>query len=227
MHIWGPCYCASVTPPTTHTHTHTHTHTQTTNSYTCTHCFNPHSSSSGLMDGIQGVLQRHQKMQDDIAEDMICMARSLRDNSLIAKDIIIGDNKVSGNKDNGDGGSRWWWESVIVALFPGCRRWLEPLSVSARASRMWIESHEQLTSLWENSQKSLHMLYTFTHTHTHTHTHHTHTHTTHTHTHTHTISRFLKEWLKLQTATLRGWSERLVAWGSTRGVVPGGHCCWL
>ena len=61
-------------------HTHTHTHTRT--------------SSSGVADSIQGVLERHQKMQDEIAEDMIRMARSLRDNSLMAKDIIIGDNKV-------------------------------------------------------------------------------------------------------------------------------------
>jgi len=37
-------------------------------------------------------------MQDDIAEDMIRMACSLRDNSLIAKDIIIGDNKVRGTR---------------------------------------------------------------------------------------------------------------------------------
>ena len=55
---------------------------------------------------IQGVLQRHQKMQDDIAEDMIHMACSLRGNSLIAKDIIIGDNKVRGNKENSNGGSQ-------------------------------------------------------------------------------------------------------------------------
>ena len=47
-----------------------------------------------MADSIQGVLERHQKVQDEIAEDMIRMARSLRDNSLIAKDIIIGDNKV-------------------------------------------------------------------------------------------------------------------------------------
>ena len=79
----GPGFAVgdSVTSHTNcHSHTHTHTHTRT--------------SSSGVADSIQGVLDRHQKMQDEIAEDMIRMARSLRDNSLIAKDIIIGDNKV-------------------------------------------------------------------------------------------------------------------------------------
>ena len=63
-----------------HSLTNCHTHT-------CT-------SSSGVADSVQGVLERHQKMQDEIAEDMIRMARSLRDNSLMAKDIIVGDNKV-------------------------------------------------------------------------------------------------------------------------------------
>ena len=53
-----------------------------------------------MADSIQGVLERHQKMQDEIAEDMIRMARSLKDNSLIAKDIIIGDNKVRGKNSH-------------------------------------------------------------------------------------------------------------------------------
>jgi len=39
-------------------------------------------------------MERHQKMQEDIAEDMISIARSLRHNSLAAKEIITGDNQV-------------------------------------------------------------------------------------------------------------------------------------
>jgi len=34
-------------------------------------------------------------MQDKLAEDMIAMAKSLKNNSLIAQDIIRGDTKVS------------------------------------------------------------------------------------------------------------------------------------
>ena len=33
-------------------------------------------------------------MQDEIAEDMIRMAQSLKNNSLVAKEIILSDNKV-------------------------------------------------------------------------------------------------------------------------------------
>lgn len=37
---------------------------------------------------------RQRKMQEEIAEDMISIARSLRHNSLAAKEIITGDNQV-------------------------------------------------------------------------------------------------------------------------------------
>ncbi len=43
---------------------------------------------------METVLQRHHQMQDEIAQDMVSMARSLRHNSLVAKDIIVRDNKV-------------------------------------------------------------------------------------------------------------------------------------
>ena len=85
----------------THIHAHTRTHARThTHAHTHTHTHTHTHSSSGMADSIQGVLERHQKMQDEIAEDMIRMARSLKDNSLIAKDIIIGDNKVRGKNSH-------------------------------------------------------------------------------------------------------------------------------
>ena len=43
---------------------------------------------------VEAAMERHQKMQEDIAEDMISIARSLRHNSLAAKEIITGDNQV-------------------------------------------------------------------------------------------------------------------------------------
>ena len=43
---------------------------------------------------LDAVLETHQHMQDKLAEDMISMAKSLKNNSLIAKDIIRGDTKV-------------------------------------------------------------------------------------------------------------------------------------
>lgn len=49
---------------------------------------------SVLAENIEAVLETHQHMQDKLAEDMITMAKSLKNNSLIAQDIIRGDNKV-------------------------------------------------------------------------------------------------------------------------------------
>ena len=70
--------------PSTHplqlVYTHIHTHL--------------HSSTAALKEDIDSVLSRHQKMQDEIAEDMIRMAQSLKNNSLVAKEIILSDNKV-------------------------------------------------------------------------------------------------------------------------------------
>ena len=43
---------------------------------------------------LDAVLESHQHMQDKLAEDMITMARSLKNNASIAQDIIRGDNKV-------------------------------------------------------------------------------------------------------------------------------------
>ena len=39
-------------------------------------------------------MERHRRMQEEVAEDMIHIARSLKQNSLAAKDIIIGDTQV-------------------------------------------------------------------------------------------------------------------------------------
>ncbi len=52
-------------------------------------------SMVALKEDIDSVVSRHQKMQDEIAEDMIKMARSLKNNSLAAKEIILSDNKVN------------------------------------------------------------------------------------------------------------------------------------
>lgn len=50
---------------------------------------------SVLMAGdIDAVLETHQHMQDKLAEEMIEMAKSLKNNSLIAQEIIRGDAKV-------------------------------------------------------------------------------------------------------------------------------------
>ena len=43
---------------------------------------------------LDAVLETHQQMQDKLAEDMIAMAKSLKNNSLVAQDIIRGDTKV-------------------------------------------------------------------------------------------------------------------------------------
>ena len=43
---------------------------------------------------VGSVLETHQKMQEEIAEDMIRMARSLRSNSLLVREIIQKDSKV-------------------------------------------------------------------------------------------------------------------------------------
>ncbi len=51
-------------------------------------------STVALKEDIDSVVSRHQKMQDEIAEDMIKMARSLKNNSLAAKEVILSDNKV-------------------------------------------------------------------------------------------------------------------------------------
>lgn len=49
---------------------------------------------SVLAENIEAVLESHQHMQDKLAEEMITMAKSLKNNSLIARDIIRGDTKV-------------------------------------------------------------------------------------------------------------------------------------
>ena len=45
-------------------------------------------------DSIDTVLQYHQKMQEDIAEEMIGMAKNLKHTSIMASNIIKEDNKV-------------------------------------------------------------------------------------------------------------------------------------
>ena len=43
---------------------------------------------------LDGVLERHQKMQEEVAEDMVKLARSLKNNATIAKEIIKKDKDV-------------------------------------------------------------------------------------------------------------------------------------
>ena len=52
------------------------------------------NACSVLAENIEAVLESHQHMQDKLAEEMITMAKSLKNNSLIARDIIRGDTKV-------------------------------------------------------------------------------------------------------------------------------------
>ena len=44
---------------------------------------------------LDGVLERHQKMQEEVAEDMVKLARSLKKNATVAKEIIKKDKDVS------------------------------------------------------------------------------------------------------------------------------------
>ena len=44
---------------------------------------------------METVLAKHQEMQEKIAQDMILIARSLKDHSLAARDIIKGDKEAS------------------------------------------------------------------------------------------------------------------------------------
>ena len=44
---------------------------------------------------VETVLAKHQEMQEKIAEDMILIARSLKDHSKAARDIIKSDKEVS------------------------------------------------------------------------------------------------------------------------------------
>ena len=43
---------------------------------------------------LEAVLRHHEEMQEEIAQDMIEMAKSLRNNSLVAKKVILSDNEV-------------------------------------------------------------------------------------------------------------------------------------
>ncbi|XP_065911683.1 vesicle transport protein USE1-like [Dysidea avara] len=47
-----------------------------------------------LAEDIEAVLETHQHMQDKLAEDMIAMAKSLKSNALVAREVIRGDNKM-------------------------------------------------------------------------------------------------------------------------------------
>ena len=49
-------------------------------------------------ESIDTVLQYHQNMQDNIAEEMIKMAQNLRHTSVMASNIIKEDNKVKNEK---------------------------------------------------------------------------------------------------------------------------------
>eukprot|EP00731_Ephydatia_muelleri_P008668 Em0004g1006a len=51
-------------------------------------------SATSSRASVGSVLETHQKMQEEIAEDMVRMARSLRSNSLLVRDIIQKDSKV-------------------------------------------------------------------------------------------------------------------------------------
>ncbi len=43
----------------------------------------------------ESVIRHHEQMQEEIAEDMVSMAKSMKNNSLVAKKIIQSDNEVS------------------------------------------------------------------------------------------------------------------------------------
>ena len=43
---------------------------------------------------LESVLRHHEKIQEGVAEDMMNIARSLKNNSLVAKRIILSDNRV-------------------------------------------------------------------------------------------------------------------------------------
>lgn len=49
-------------------------------------------------------MERQRRSQETIAEEMMTIARSLKDNALTAKNIIIGDNQVSNVRKGGKKG---------------------------------------------------------------------------------------------------------------------------
>ena len=64
-----------------HTHTHTHTHT--------------HSSAALASESPEAAMERHRRNQESIAQEMMGIARSLKENAKTAQNIITGDNKVT------------------------------------------------------------------------------------------------------------------------------------
>ena len=50
--------------------------------------------SLATSEGVERAMERQRRMQEEVAEDMLHIARSLKQNSLVAKDIITGDNQV-------------------------------------------------------------------------------------------------------------------------------------
>ena len=55
----------------------------------------PSLSPFSLEISLDGVLERHQKMQEEVAEHMVKLARSLKENATVAKEIIQKDIDVS------------------------------------------------------------------------------------------------------------------------------------
>lgn len=54
-----------------------------------------HSSSAAIAaESSEVATERHRRNQESIAEEMMSIARKLKDNALTAKNIIINDNKV-------------------------------------------------------------------------------------------------------------------------------------
>ena len=61
-------------------HTHTHTHS---------------FSAAQASESPEAAMERHRRNQESIAEEMMSIARSLKDNALTAKNIIVNDNQVA------------------------------------------------------------------------------------------------------------------------------------
>ena len=69
-------------------HARTHTHAYT-------HAHYAHSSTAATeSESSEVAMERHRRQQEGIAEEMMGIARSLKDNALTAKNIITGDNQV-------------------------------------------------------------------------------------------------------------------------------------
>lgn len=65
---------------------------------------------------LDAVLQHHHNLQEKLAEDMLNLARNLKNNTLAAQNIIKQDNQVGG-QIYGINNSQIWCKTVFESVF--------------------------------------------------------------------------------------------------------------